>query len=353
LVKRVVETSLLRRHDRTTGRRAGGGCILVPTADQKPTRRGIATMTQPMQLSTSLRTFSAEDRHDWTYLLNFARAADEAGIDRLVTSDHVVFGENLEAYGDPSTGGSRGGRQPTGPDGLWLDPLAVIAHLTAVTSRVRFGTNILLAALRRPVTLAKTAATIDVLSGGRLDIGVGVGWQREEYEAAGLSFEDRGRLLNHTIEVCQLLWREQTASYKSDELTFDNIHQMPKPTQDGGVPIWVSGTINDRSMERLARYGSGWIPWGDDAADVEAGIAKMRAAVSSKGRDPSGIGVVGTIRVVRDGEAIDLGKTMASVPRLRDAGVTDFRIALAVPEERAAATEYLSEVVAAFRSASA
>jgi probable F420-dependent oxidoreductase len=310
-------------------------------------------MTQPLQLSTSLRTWTAEDSHDWSQLVDFARAADEAGIDRLVTSDHVVFGENLEAYGDPANGGSRGGRQPTGPDGLWLDPLAAIAHLTAVTTRVRFGTNILLAALRRPVTLAKTAATIDVLSGGRLDIGVGVGWQREEYEAAGLSFEERGRLLNHTIEVCQLLWREQAASYKSDELTFENIHQMPKPVQPGGVPIWVSGTINERAMDRLARYGSGWIPWGDDAADVEAGIAKMRAALSAKGRDPSGIGVVGTVRPVRDDGVLDLAKTMASVPRLRDAGVTDFRIALVVPDARQDATEYLSEVVAAFRSAAA
>jgi probable F420-dependent oxidoreductase len=309
-------------------------------------------MTQPVQLSTSLRTWTAEDRHDWAELVDFARAADEAGIDRLVTSDHVVFGENLEAYGDPANGGAKGGRQPTGPDGLWLDPLATIAHLTAVTTRVRFGTNILLAALRRPVTLAKTAATIDVLSGGRLDIGVGVGWQREEYEAAGLSFEERGRLLNHTIEVCQLLWRDQSASYKSDELTFENIHQMPKPVQAGGVPIWVSGTINERSMDRLARYGSGWIPWGDDAADVEAGIAKMRAAVADKGRDPSGIGVVGTVRVVRDDNVVDLTKTMASVPRLRDAGVTDFRIALAVPPGRRQATEYLTGVVAAFRSAS-
>ncbi|HEY2304223.1 MAG TPA: TIGR03619 family F420-dependent LLM class oxidoreductase [Acidimicrobiales bacterium] len=306
-----------------------------------------------MQLSTSLRTWSAEDRHDWSQLVEFARAADDAGIDRLVTSDHVVFGENLEAYGDPANGGSRGGRQPTSPDGLWLDPLATIAHLTAVTTRVRFGTNILLAALRRPVTLAKTAATIDVLSGGRLDLGVGVGWQREEYEAAGLSFEHRGRLLNHTIEVCQLLWREPVASYKSEELTFDTIHQMPKPAQPGGVPIWVSGTINDRSMDRLARYGSGWIPWGDDAADIVAGIAKMRAAVADKGRDPSGIGVVGTVRVVRDGDAIDLAQTMASTPGLRDAGVTDFRIALSVPERRDEATEYLAEVVAAFRAATA
>ncbi len=137
------------------------------------------------QLSTSVPTFSAEDPDDWSHVVEFARSAEVAGFDRLVLSDHVVFGENLEAYADPSIGGSRGGRQPTGPDGAWLEPLVTIAHLTAVTTRVRFGTNILIAALRRPVVLAKMASTIDALSGGRLDLGVGVGWQREEYESAG------------------------------------------------------------------------------------------------------------------------------------------------------------------------
>ena len=85
----------------------------------------------------------------------------------------------------------------------------------ASPTRVRLGTNILLAALRRPVVLAKTAATLDVLSGGRLDLGVGVGWQREEYEAAGLDFDGRGRLLDHTLEVCQTLWREPARDVSS------------------------------------------------------------------------------------------------------------------------------------------
>lgn len=306
------------------------------------------------QISTHLRTFAAEEPKDWSHLVDLARAADEAGVDRLVMSDHVAFGENLDAYADPAIGGSRGGTQPTGPDGSWLDPVITIAHLTAVTTRVRFGTNILIAALRRPVVLAKMAATIDVLSGGRLDLGVGVGWQREEYEAAGLSFEGRGRLLNEAIEVCQTLWRDQTASHDGDSLTFANIHQMPKPQQAGGIPIWVSGTINARSMDRLARYGSGWIPWGDDAADIETAIGRMRTAVAERDRDPSDIGVVGSLRAVKgDDGTLDLGQTMEPVRRLRDAGVTDFRIGVAPPAGHEAATEHLGQIVSAFRSASA
>lgn len=304
-----------------------------------------------MQLSIGLRTFAAEDSRDWSHLVGLARAADEAGIDRLVMSDHVVFGEDLEAYADPRTGGTPGATQPTGPDGSWLDPLSTISHLAAVTTRVRFGTNILIAALRRPVVLAKVASTIDVLSHGRLDLGVGVGWQREEYEAAGLDFARRGRLLDETIEVCQELWRARVASHNGGELTFCDIHQMPKPVQTGGVPVWVAGTVNDRSMDRLARFGAGWIPWGADAADIEGGIARMRAAISERGRDPDGIGVVGSLRAVKGDAGLDLTATMEPVGRLQEVGVTDVRCQVPVPKEQAEATEHLSALITAFRSA--
>jgi probable F420-dependent oxidoreductase len=308
-------------------------------------------MTNQVQCSIMLRTFAAEDPGGWDHVIDLACAADAAGIDRVVMSDHVVFGEDLEAYADPKKGGSKGGKQPTGPDGHWLDPVTTITYLAALTRRVRFATNILIAALRRPVTLAKELATIDVLSGGRIDLGVGVGWQREEYEAAGLSYEGRGRLLDHTIEVCQLLWREQRASYNSAELSFANIHQMPKPLQPGGVPVWVSGTVNGRSMQRLARFGSGWIPWGPDAEDVRTGIEKMRAAMQELGRDPSDIQVVGNLPMVRGGDDIDLDATMAGVPELIDAGVTDMRLYVIPPQGRDEATEYLTDVVTRFRAA--
>ena len=299
-----------------------------------------------------LRNFAAEDPGGWGHIVDLAVAADEAGVDRVVMSDHVVFGEDLEAYGDPKKGGARGGKQPTGPDGHWLDPVATIAYLSALTTRVRFGTSILIAALRRPVTLAKEIATIDVLCGGRLDLGVGVGWQAEEYEAAGLSYAERGRLLDHTIEVVQLLWREQSAAYDGEGLAFANIHQMPKPLQPGGVPVWVSGTVNARSMQRLARFGSGWIPWGDDAADVTVGIARMRAAMAELGRDPAGIGVVGNVMPVRDADGTpDLDASLAAAPAMVEAGVTDLRLMVTPPAGRSAATDHLRDVVERFRAA--
>ena len=230
------------------------------------------------QLSTGLTSFAAEDPGGWQPMFDHAVAADRAGVDRVVVSDHVVFGENLEAYARAELGGSEGGKQPTGPDGHWLEPLTTLAVVAGMTSRLRLATNILLAALRRPVVLAKSAATLDVLSRGRLDLGVGVGWQREEYDAAGLDFESRGRQLDHTLAVCQTLWREERARFDDGLLAFEHIHQMPKPLREGGVPLWVSGTVNPRVARRLARFGSGWIPWGPVGArphhrhpgDVEA-----------------------------------------------------------------------------------
>jgi probable F420-dependent oxidoreductase len=303
------------------------------------------------QISTNLPSFAGEDPGDWSPLVDFARAADDAGFDRLVLSDHVVFGENMDAYSDPSIGGSKNGKQPTGPDGAWLEPLVTISYLSALATHARFGTNILIAALRRPVVLAKMAASIDALSGGRLDLGVGVGWQREEYEAAGVSFESRGRLLNHSLEVCQTIWANRAASYQSAELSFKDVHQVPKPSQPGGVPIWVSGTTNPRSMDRLVQFGQGWIPWGPDAADPLEGIRKMRVAMEQRGRDPDEIQVAGSLRALRGSDGLlDIEGSLSDVPRFQDAGVSDFRLAVQAPPNPGEATDYFREIVSAFRT---
>jgi probable F420-dependent oxidoreductase len=306
------------------------------------------------QLSIALPTFSKDGAPSWRRMLDLACSADEAEIDRLVVPDHVAFGEHLEAYGRPELGGRSGAAQPTGPDGSWLEPLTTLSVLCGMTSRIRLGTGILIAALRRPVVLAKAAATLDVLSNGRLDLGVGVGWQREEYEAAGLDFDHRGRLLDHTLEVCQTLWREPRAAYASPELRFEAIHMMPKPVQATGVPIWISGTVTSRVAQRLARFGEGWIPWGPAADDIIPAVAKMKDLLDDAGRDPSSLQVVGSLPVVArpDGE-LDLERTMEAMRPFAKAGVTDFRVRLALPDDRSATVEKLTAVVSAFRSATA
>ncbi len=301
------------------------------------------------EISLYLRNFSDDPAYDWAATLDTARAMDAAGVDRVVVSDHLVFGENLDAYADPAIGGTAGGKQPTGPDGIWLDPLIFLTALAATTTRIRVGTAILLAALRRPAVLAKQLATMDVLSGGRVDLGVGVGWQREEYDAVGLSFEERGRLLDHTLEVCQTLWTEQRASYDSPELTFDGIHQMPKPLQPGGIPIWISGTVNKRVARRLSKFGYRWIPWGPAITELKGAIRAMKQAIVGAGGDPDNLQVQGTALLRRTSEgAIDVDASIAPVAQLVACGATEIRFTGPLPQP-AQAVEQFSQLVTAFR----
>lgn len=304
-----------------------------------------------IELSVAVPSFEPDAPPNWEHLFATARHLDAAGVDRLFVSDHVVFGERLEEYARPEIGGTRNGVQPTGPDGHWLEPLTTLGVLAGMTSHIRLATNIIVAALRRPVILAKSAATLDVLSSGRLDLGVGVGWQREEYEAAGLSFAGRGKLLDQSLEVCQVLWREQRARYDDLGLRFGPVHAMPKPLQPGGVPIWVSGTVNPRVVQRVARFGFGWIPWGDDAVDVLAGITKMKAALEEVGRDPTGLRIVGGLRAARgpDG-SIDIDQTMEAVPALVAGGVTDFRARFRPRGGSAEVLDFFRQVVGAFHA---
>ena len=116
---------------------------------------------------------------------------------------------------------------------------------------------------------------------------------------------------------------------------------MPKPLQPGGVPIWVSGTVNKNVVRRIIRFGSGWIPWGPDRVDVKTGIAKMREALAAGERDPSTLDIVGLLPIVDDRNgATDLARTMDRVPELVAAGVTDFRVNTEIPDEPAEAADF-------------
>lgn len=305
------------------------------------------------QLSIALPTVSdAEDGYlTARRVLGVATLLEEAGVDRVVVPDHVAFGESLDAYGDPRRGGIEGGVQPTGPDGVWLEPLVMLAAVAAVTSHVRIGTVVLQAALRRPVVLAKMAATLDVLSAGRLDLGVGVGWQQAEYDAAGLRFDRRGKLLDHTLSVCTELWRNRAASVSDEHLTFAGVHQMPKPLQPGGVPLWISGSFQPRVVARVARFGTGWIPWGPAAEQIVDTLPLMHRALADVGRDPATVRVMARLRVARtETGAIDAAAAFAGVEEMVDAGVTDFRLRLSVPDRRDQALDLFSTLVQSFRA---
>ncbi|GAA2421913.1 TIGR03619 family F420-dependent LLM class oxidoreductase [Mycolicibacterium llatzerense] len=278
---------------------------------------------------------------DFGQLIAVCRAADEAGVDRLIVTDHVVMGPDSSAY----TWGSF----PTEPDAPWLEPLTVLAVLAGQTRRIRLGTGIVIAALRGGAVLAKTAATLDLLSGGRLDLGVGTGWQEKEYEAAGLDFANRGPLLDDALAVCHALWRNAPAAVDRPGIAFSDAYCSPRRH----VPVWVSGTLSKAVVHRLTSWGDGWIPImgaGDD--DLSHGITVLRKAFDEAGRDPAGLLVRGRLSVQRAASGtIDLPATMAGAAAQVRVGVTDVSVALqALDPDPAVATAALPELVAAFRA---
>jgi probable F420-dependent oxidoreductase len=280
---------------------------------------------------------------EWKRFVDLGRAADDAAIDRIVVVDHVVMGPHPENY--------VWGKFPVPPEAPWLEPLTMLAAIAAVTTRVRLATGILIAPLRPAALLAKQVATLDQLSEGRVDLGVGTGWQREEYDAQGLDFENRGQLLDDTIAACRALWRDTPAAFESPTLAFHDIYCEPKPVQSNGVPIWIAGTLHARNLARVVEHGAGWIPiMGETLEGIAAGARRIRDAFTSTARDPSTLQVQAPLRIATgaDGRP-DLAASMASVPELVAAGATDVHVTLrAFNTDPAEAPAVLTEIARRF-----
>jgi probable F420-dependent oxidoreductase len=256
-------------------------------------------------------------------LLPLAVAADAAGVHQVVLSEHVVLARDI--VGHP---GARPGDAPTRfpfpSDEEYPDPLVALAAVAAGTKRVRLSTNVLLAPLRPAVLLAKMAATLDVLSNGRVDLGVGVGWHTDEFEALGVPFEGVGARLEDTVRACQALWAGGPVSFNSPTVSFNDMYCSPTPVQPGGIPIWFGGSARPAVARRVASLGHGWSPIGSTSADdVARGCELIRAEYARAGRDPADISVRCSLPAVRtSGARADLADTMAGAKAFVDAGAT-------------------------------
>jgi len=279
----------------------------------------------------------------WHRFVDLARAVEDAGVDRVVVVDHVVMGPHTENYA--------WGKFPVPPEAPWFEPLIVLAAVAAATERIRLATGILIAPLRPAALLAKQAATLDVLSRGRLDLGVGTGWQREEYDASGFDFERRGQALSDTLAACKALWRDTPAAIDTPTLAFRDIYCEPKPLQPGGVPLWIGGALHARNLDRVVRWGDAWIPiMGASLDDIADGKRRIESAWKDAGRDPAALQVQAPLRIERgDDGRPDLARSMATVPDLLAAGATDVHVTLraftADPEQAAAVS---AEIVRRF-----
>ncbi|MGH9015898.1 MAG: TIGR03619 family F420-dependent LLM class oxidoreductase [Acidimicrobiia bacterium] len=294
-----------------------------------------------MQVSITISGLTRLFGDDLAGVLDTARAADEAGIHQLVLPDHVTIGPGLDGYPFAD-------RFPFPPEEPWLEPLTALAAIAGATERVRIGTGVLIAPLRPAVLLAKTAATLDVLSRGRLDLGVGTGWQPEEFDALGVRFVGRGARMDDTVRACRALWtQEPPVSFSSGTVSFTDVWCEPRPLQPGGVPVWFGGGPTGATARRVAELGAGWLPLGVMPDDqLAAGIGLIRAACEAAGRDPAAVGVRAGIPVVTgDRGRVDVERTFAPVPALASLGVTSVSLALGrFLRDRADVRPFLEEV---------
>ena len=177
---------------------------------------------------------------------------EELGFDALWVPEHVLFFPDY----DPRYPYSEDGRLRGDPKGV-MDPFSVLTFLAATTSRIRLGTGICIVPQRHPAYLAKQVADLDRLSDGRFDFGVGVGWQREEYTALGIPFEERGKRMDEALEAMRALWTEDVTTYVGEFVELRRVWSHPKPVQQPSPPILVGGE-STAALRRVATHGDGW-----------------------------------------------------------------------------------------------
>ncbi len=210
--------------------------------------------------------------------VQLARAVEERGLDSLFFPEHTHIPASRLS---PWPGG------PDLPKEYWHthDPFVALAACAAVTERILLGTGICLVIERDPIQLAKEVASLDVISGGRVILGIGAGWNREEMENHGASFKDRWPILREKVLAMKRIWSDENAEFHGKFVNFDPIWSYPKPVQAGGPPIWI-GANTKWVFDRVAEYADGWMPIGGMGA---GGMQNLTAACQRHGRDVASI----------------------------------------------------------------
>jgi len=223
---------------------------------------------------------------DPAVIRDFAQTAEALGYHHILAYDHVI-GAN------PA---SRPGWRPayTHKDSFH-EPFVLFGYLAGITKSLEFTTGIIILPQRQTVLVAKQAAALDVLSGGRLRLGVGIGWNPVEYEALGADFKNRGRRSEEQVEVMRKLWTNELVTYEGQWHKITDAGLNPLPVQRP-IPIWFGGS-DDRALRRLARLGDGWFPLMGPDDTCRAAIEKIKSYAREAGRDPKSIGIEGRVAI--------------------------------------------------------
>jgi len=212
--------------------------------------------------------------------------ADQRGIHGIWVGEHVVLFDEYDSsypYADD-------GRMPAAPGSGLLDPFVVLSFLAACTSRVRLGTAMALLPQRNPVYTAKEVASIDYLSNGRVDLGVGVGWLREEFEALNVPWPRRGARADEYLEILRALWCEEVSSYDGEFHQLPQCRMDPKPVQTPHPPIHIGGE-SDAALRRVARAAQGWMTFNRRPGDLAEPLKRLDELLAEHGRARSDIEV--------------------------------------------------------------
>jgi len=212
-------------------------------------------------------------------IAEIARTVEDLGFESLFIPEHPVIPIDFKTV--PPGGGDL-------PEhyGRWMDPFVALSVAAAVTKKIKLGTGICLLPEREPLITAKTIATLDVISGGRVILGVGGGWLREETEAMGTRFGQRWKRLRETVEALRVLWTEKEPSYDGELVRFSKLRCEPKPIQKPGPPILL-GAHGPKALERVARSYDGWIPLAGKPESFKKHVETLKKVVADAGRDPA------------------------------------------------------------------
>ena len=214
----------------------------------------------------------------------FSQRAEQLGFESVMAGDHVVL---------PVAGTNQYPYTPTGAfqrpsDEPFLETMTMLGYMAACTSEIRLGSTVLILPYRNPVVQAKMFASLDVLSGGRVICGVGVGWLEKEFDILGVPYADRGPMTDEFLEIFNALWTEEVPEHKGKYYQIDGIYFEPKPIQKPRIPIWVGGHTR-RALRRTARYGDCWHTTRQTPDFVAQNLPYLREQTERAGRDPADI----------------------------------------------------------------
>ena len=276
-------------------------------------------MQRRIKINVNVLTMDRLFGGDLRAFVDRARMIEDAGIDGIVMPDHVVFGKDVVyPFGGWTLDSSES----------WPEPMAVLSAVAGATQRVSLVTNVLVAPLRSAALLAKQTATLFGLSGGRFELGVGAGWQRQEYEASDIPFAGRTSLLFDQMQACRALWHEQPASFHSDRINFDDIWcspGLPGNAANSPLPLWFGLAPTAGNARFFAEFGGGWSCIDPDPASIAAGRVALETAL----REQFGITRTLAVRAAPPIQYDAAGKpslerTIARLPESIAAGATEF-----------------------------